>query len=147
MYSSDYDSMATGLAALGGIAIVAMLIGLAVAIVVIIAQWKIFEKAGEAGWKCLIPYYNNYVMFNFTWNTTMFWIFLGLSLGGGILSLIFAPLGTIASIATFVIAVMQTHKLSLAFGHGVGFTLGLIFLSPIFYIILAFGDSEYIGPQ
>ena len=32
------------------------------------------------------------------------------------------------------------------FGHGVGFTIGLIFLSPIFKGILAFNSDEYIGP-
>jgi hypothetical protein len=36
--------------------------------------------------------------------------------------------------------------LSKSFGHGVGFTLGLIFLSVIFYYILAFGSSTYRGP-
>lgn len=39
------------------------------------------------------------------------------------------------------------HKLSKAFGHGIGFTLGLIFLSPIFMLILGFGNSQYIGKK
>ncbi len=26
-----------------------------------IAYWKLFEKAGEKGWKALIPYYNTYI--------------------------------------------------------------------------------------
>jgi hypothetical protein len=32
-----------------------------------------------------------------------------------------------------------------AFGKGTGFTLGLIFLSPIFVPILGFGDARYVG--
>lgn len=33
-----------------------------------IAYWKIFEKAGEPGWKALIPFYNTYSQYKFTWN-------------------------------------------------------------------------------
>ncbi len=40
----------------------------------------------------------------------------------------------------------MTNLLSLSFGKQVGFTLGLIFLSFIFYPILAFSNAEYIGP-
>jgi hypothetical protein len=41
---------------------------------------------------------------------------------------------------------MVVNDLSKSFGHGVGFTLGLIFLSPIFIPILGFGGSLYVGP-
>ena len=27
-----------------------------------IGLWKMYTKAGQAGWKCLIPYYNNWVL-------------------------------------------------------------------------------------
>jgi len=37
--------------------------------------------------------------------------------------------------------------MSYSFGHGVGYALGLIFLPPIFLLILAFDDSVYIGPE
>jgi hypothetical protein len=49
-------------------------------------------------------------------------------------------------IVNIVIAIMVTNDLSKAFGHGVGFTLGLIFLAEIFLPILAFGGSKYVGP-
>jgi hypothetical protein len=44
----------------------------------------------------------------------------------------------------FLITVI--NLLSKSFGHGVGFTPGLIFLGIIFYPILGFGSSKYIGP-
>lgn len=47
-----------------------------------IAYWKIFEKAGEPGWKALIPFYNTYSQYKFTWNPNMFWIVLVCSLLG-----------------------------------------------------------------
>ena len=33
-----------------------------------------------------------------------------------------------------------------SFGHGIGFALGLFFLAPIFWLILGFGSSRYVGP-
>lgn len=34
---------------------------LALSILLIVALWKVFEKAGEKGWKSLIPLYNLYI--------------------------------------------------------------------------------------
>lgn len=39
---------------------------LAVAVLGIVAMWKIFEKAGEPGWAAIIPFYNLYVLFKIT---------------------------------------------------------------------------------
>lgn len=98
-------------------------------VVMVIAYWKIFEKAGEAGWKSLIPIYNIYVMFKITWGNG--WMFLLL----------------IFPFVNVVVGLMQLYKLSKSFGHGAGFFFGLWLLSPIFILILAFGSSKYIGPN
>jgi hypothetical protein len=45
-----------------------------------------------------------------------------------------------------IVPIQLTHKLSKAFGHDVGFTLGLLFLGPIFYPILAFEKNTYTKP-
>ena len=44
---------------------ISSLISLALLVLVIIAKWKVFEKAGQPGWKCLIPFYNIYVQGSF----------------------------------------------------------------------------------
>ena len=31
-------------------------------VLLIIGMWKVFEKAGVAGWKSLIPFYNIFVL-------------------------------------------------------------------------------------
>ncbi len=49
---------------------------LAAAILVIIGTWKILEKAGEQGWKSLIPFYNNYTLYKVFWEKKWFWISL-----------------------------------------------------------------------
>ena len=58
-YTYNTTAADTGLlAAFAGIMLVVVLISLAVAIVSIIGMWKMFTKAGEEGWKSIIPIYN-----------------------------------------------------------------------------------------
>lgn len=51
----------------------------------VIGLWKMFEKAGEAGWKSIIPVYNIYIEYKICWQTNMFWTFAGLSILSGLL--------------------------------------------------------------
>lgn len=37
-------------------------------------------------------------------------------------------------------------KLGKAFNQSTGFIIGLIFLTPIFEMILGFGSAQYVGP-
>ena len=57
----------TGMAALTGVFIAFIIfmsiIALSIAIFIIIANWKIFKKAGRHGWESIIPVYNKYVMY------------------------------------------------------------------------------------
>ena len=55
---STYGAAAQGMAA--GTMIAYIVIGVICAVVGIIALWKIFTKAGEAGWKSIIPILNIY---------------------------------------------------------------------------------------
>ncbi len=117
----------------------------------IVAYWSIFKKAGEPGWKSIIPIYCTYVQYKLTWKTSMFWIsFLAaiianvlMQLGGDSLALL--AVGVVLEIAAAAIGFVALYKLSRSFGHGVGFAIGLIFLYPIFILILGFGSSRYIG--
>ena len=100
---------------------------LAVMVLGIVAMWKIFEKAGEPGWAAIIPFYNLYVLFKITWGNGWKFLFL------------------LIPIANVVFAIITMVKLAKAFGKSGGFAVGLIFLSIIFYCILAFDSSTYIG--
>lgn len=120
-------------------------------IIFAIANWMIFRKAGEAGWKAIIPLYNTYISFKISWNTSMLWVMVGCFVISAVLSVFNSALGitlsSALSLVACVIGIMQTHMLSKAFGHGVGFTLGLLFLNPIFILILGFGGAKYRGAQ
>ncbi len=131
--------------------------------IAVIPTWKVFTKAGIPGWKSIIPVYNSYLLYKIAWKPSMFFVTLGLGVvylilvaisagiaaGGGSVgsAIAFLIIGLILIIGALVIEIMCYHKLSKSFGHGVGFTLGLIFLSIIFLYILAFGSSEYQGAQ
>ncbi len=109
---------------------------LVILILQIIGMWKIFTKAGQAGWKSLIPIYNLVTLYKI----------IGLS--PWLLFVYLAPIiPIIGAIAAFVLTIFQYIYLSKSFGKGTGFTIGLIFLTPIFYIILGFGNATYIGPN
>ncbi len=116
----------------------------------VIAYWRIFTKAGQPGWKSIIPFYNTFIQYRITWDTTYFWIWLVCILG-----MAFCPTGstvtsileTLFSLGAFIMSAISVYKLSFSFGHGIPFALGLFFLQPIFMLILGFGSSVYTGPQ
>lgn len=118
-----------------------------------ICRWRIFTKAGEKGWKGLIPLYNTYLEYGFTWNTKFFFLMAALFVSTNILGAAAAEGGFITfaagicGLASTLITLIQRYKLAAAFGHGIGFSIGLCIFEPIFLIILAFGKSEYIGPN
>lgn len=123
----------------------------------IIANWRIFTKAGEAGWKSLIPFYADYITYKISWTkgAKFFWIGLAASIvvffadffGGEDGGALFTLLSVAGSLVAMVLGIMLSYKKSKAFGHGIGFAIGLLFLSPIFTLILGFGASAYRGPQ
>ena len=45
-----------------GFGLTALIVPLLIFIIMIAAMWRVFEKAGEAGWKSIIPIYNLYVL-------------------------------------------------------------------------------------
>lgn len=118
-----------------------------------IGLWKMFTKAGEAGWKALIPFYNMYILFKIAWQGSMFWWYLGLSvlsgalIGWGIggMNDMLIYIGYAISIVTMVIWLVELYNVSLAYGHGLGYFIGLAFLQGLFTIIIGFGSSQYVG--
>ena len=127
-----------------------VLVGLLFYILIAVAAWRIMVKAGEPGWKGIIPVYNVYSLYKISWKTSMFWALLVLELLSSIIQsasdgFLLSFVGWICSVAGLVIGIMGLHKVSKSFGHGAGFTLGLIFLNPIFLLILGFGSSQYLG--
>lgn len=107
---------------------VIIIIYLAIIVFEIAALWKVFVKAGKPGWAAIVPIYNLFVLIQIT-GKPVWWIILFL-----------------IPFVNYVFLIWTINLVSKSFGKDVGFTLGLIFLSPIFWPILGFGKAEYKGP-
>lgn len=107
----------------------------------VVAGWKIFGKAGQPGWVSIVPFYNSYIEYKIYWgNGWLFLVPLVLGLLGGI-----PIIGSILVLLGAIIGIITKYKQAVAFGQGIGFTVGLVLLNPIFCMILGFGSYEYYG--
>ncbi|MBX3166161.1 MAG: signal peptidase I [Candidatus Eremiobacteraeota bacterium] len=96
--------------------------------VMIAGLWRMFTKAGQPGWACLVPIYSNVVMARMA--GLPIWTVL----------LLFVPfLGLFVGIYTF-------HRIFMAFGKSVLWTIGMFTpAAPFLILALGFGDAEYKG--
>ena len=137
--SSDLEDILEGMGALSGVMIVFLIIfaiiALVLGIIVIVAQWKVFTKAGRKGWECLIPYHSNFELFDMSNINPAFNLLM-----------IFAPIiPFVGTIAVFVIEIYLCIKLAQSFGKGTGFGIGLALLGFVFWPMLGFGQAQYQG--
>lgn len=102
-----------------------LIVGLILFLVVIVSFWKVFVKAGQAGWKSLIPIYNLIVLIQIA-GKPLWWLLLFL-----------------VPIVNIVFLVLLHIELAKRFGKGAVFGLGLCFLGFVFFPILAFDNSTY----
>lgn len=102
---------------------------LVLAVFVIAGMWKVFTKAGEPGWACIIPIYNLIVLLKIAGRPA--WWFL----------LMLIPF------VNFIILIIVSIDVAKNFGQGTGFGIGLAFLGFIFYPILGFGSARYMPAQ
>ena len=140
MYSTtsgaDLLSASSSTAAVGGafatFGIFIMILG----VLLIVAQWKIFTKAGVEGWKSIIPIYNLITLFKIC----------GLS-PYLVLVYLAAVIPVIGTLVVLALTIVYSIKLGKAFGQSDAFIVGLVLVPPIFQLILGFGNAQYIGPQ
>lgn len=112
-----------------GFFVVYFLFMLAIMVLILAGFWKLFTKAGKPGWAAIVPFYNSYCLFDIAWGSG--WLFL----------LTFVPC------VNFVVMIILYFKIAKAYGQGTGFGFGLLLLPYVFFPILGFGKSEYVGPQ
>src|SRR5687768_16518884 len=100
MYDSTPYSFPTGL----------IVFWLALAIIELVALWKIFEKAGQAGWKAIIPIYNAYVLLKIV-GKPGWWLILFL-----------------IPVVNLIFIIWTYNMLSKSFGKDEAFTVGIVLL-------------------
>lgn len=94
-------------------------------VVTLVSMWVVFGKAGEAGWKVLVPFYNIYLLMRISGKPGWWFILLLIPVIG--------------------LAINLLAMLSLAekFGRSPAFGVGLLLLPMLFFPLLAFGESQY----
>lgn len=157
------ETLTTTEAAVAGGMLASVIITSAIVwLLLIIANWKIFKKAGEAGWKSLIPIYNIYILFKISGVRAWFWYDIVVTIicaivagcAGGIeydanLQMVGNPsmvaiLALIFSVVfNCIVTIYLYYRLAKAFKKGIGYMLGLIFFPNIFTLILGFGSAKY----
>lgn len=119
----DYDTATSIAGGIAAVAAITMIIMLALSILLIIAQWKIYKKAGKPGWAAIVPIYNLIVLLEIVelplWYIVLFFI----------------PIANIY--AMFKIYIELAHK----FGKSTGFGIATIFFNFICFPILAFSKN------
>lgn len=120
-----------------------------------VAEWRIFTKAGEKGWKSLIPFYSVFVSHHII-GMSHIWFILDMIFLAVELILVFIEnvpdwlelwFGIVVGVFTIVCEIIHINKLCNAFGKKLLFKIGMFFLPQVFPLIIAFGSAKYRKPQ
>lgn len=115
---------------LGFVALIGWALDIVVCVILIIAQWKLFIKMGEPGWKAIIPFYNIYTM---------------LEIAGypGLLVLL-ALVPGFGSLALVIVMIMAWISIGEKFGKSIGWIVGfMIILNMYGFPYLAWSDDVF----
>ena len=143
------------------IGLIFFLVLIALLVFYFIGAWKMFKKAGHDGWKCLIPYYSDYVMMvDIAGLHVGYFIALiamsllsglvgfipgfltGLGVDMGVFAYIFNVLSWLFNIASIMLSVALAFNLSKKFNKGTGWVVLTIFFSIITIPLLGFSKKD-----
>ena len=102
----------------------------------IVGLWMMFTKMNEAGWKAIIPFYNQYILCGKTMRDPWYWVRLFV----GIIPII-------GWIAYFYFKFQIGKAVAKSYGQPESWAWGYTFVEPIFYCITGFGQYSYYGPM
>jgi len=120
------DPVATGVVLV--LALVSSLVGYLLGTLPV---WGVLKKASHPdapAWGAFVPVYNTYCLLKVV-GRPWWWLLL-----------------LLVPFVNIVVLVVVYHDLSRSFGHGAGFTVGLVLLSVVFLFVLWLDSSRYQGP-
>lgn len=149
-FATDEEKAAAAvglLAIFAGFGLIAWIIAFIWWLIKTIALWKAFTKAGEAGWKAIIPIYHTYIEYKIADMKNWFWYGLLIAVIFWIIAA-FIPdqqqlLTDIACAIVWIIYIIVTFKFARKFGWGVFTSILFVLFYPICILILGFGNSKY----
>jgi hypothetical protein len=126
----DTTTLGTSSSSSTSVLIAALLISSIALLILIIAQWKVFVKAGKPGWASIVPVYNNWVLFEI----------VGYQGWWSLLQLI-----PFVNFFVYILIFISYFKLAKSFGKSDFFAVMNIFFPYICMLILGFGSAKYAG--
>ena len=106
-----------------GVMFAVFFVSILLAIISLVAMIKIYKKFGLPGWGAIVPIYGQWILLK------------AVDLPGWL---------SILPVANGIAIIVANYRLAGKFGKSAGFGLGLVFLTPIFYMILGFGKDKVI---
>ena len=106
-----------------GVMFVMFFVSLLLAVISLVATIKVYKKLGLPGWGVIVPIYGQWILLK------------AVDLPGWL---------SILPVANGIAIIVANYRLAGKFGKSAGFGLGLVFLTPIFYMILGFGKDKVI---
>lgn len=154
----DYSTAGAGVAGglIAGIMmfiVVLIIISLVIELLKLIGTWKMLTKAGESGWKSLIPFYNQWTLCKVA-GISPYWV-LEIIVVSMINTVLNGILGSnvISGILSFIVYantiyfwVILSISLAKSFGKDTGFGVATVFFSFITYPMMGMGSATYAGP-
>ena len=123
----------------------------------IVCRWFIFRKMSVRPWLSIIPVVSDFITFRRCWKVWPFVVLLVLAVVLGLYVQItgyldiYLPIPPyikknmmiLAIICLLAIKLLLYKHLAFAFGHDIGYVMGLLFLNPIFLGIMAFSKDTF----
>ena len=106
-----------------GVMFVVFFVSILLAVISLVATIKVYKKLGLPGWGAIVPIYGQWILLK------------AVDLPGWL---------SILPVANGIAFIVANYRLAGKFGKSAGFGLGLVFLTPIFYMILGFGKDKVI---
>lgn len=147
------SNVAIGILAASGFLLIIIL---ALLVITIIANWKLFEKAGEPGWSAIVPFYSQYQMAKIaTADARVCWTMVGVSVLNFVMSIlsnsenaVIGGIATIVSLASLVVTCYVYFMFAKSYGQSTAMCILAILFGGIIFIIMAFNkNTEYVGPK
>lgn len=106
-----------------GVMFAVFFVSILLAIISLVAMIKVYKKLGLPGWGAIVPIYGQWILLK------------AVDLPGWL---------SILPVANGIAIIVANYRLAGKFGKSAGFGLGLVFLTPIFYMILGFRKDKVI---
>lgn len=100
---------------------------LAIVIGLIAVEWILFERAGEPGWKVLVPFYGSFIMHKITFGEESKWYWFLILVPG--------------------YSFYMQYSFTRAYGYSNGMAILSVFFPTVLSIVMVLQDAPYGGPR